>query len=268
MSPRLLFLAVCAIPSLALVPLPSTSSPTTDDASAIIQRSVQANEADWRALANFDYDEEDRDSSGNSKTYREFMIEGSRYACLIAINDRPLPPSEQAQEQDKLAKAIYDRKHETPDRRRKRLEAYRKERERDSTLLKQLSLGFNFSLKGEGKLGSYDVYILDANPRPGYQPPNMDAQVLTGMKGSLWIDKKSGQWVKVEAEVIHPVTIGGFLARVQPGTQFELEKMPVQNNYWFPKHFSMHSHSRILFLIAHHTQEDETYTNYSPVQYH
>jgi hypothetical protein len=47
------------------------------------------------------------------------------------------------------------------------------------------------------------------------------------MQGKLWIDKDSFQWVKVEAQVMHPVSIEGFLAKVEPGTHFELEKEPV-----------------------------------------
>jgi hypothetical protein len=61
---------------------------------------------------------------------------------------------------------------------------------------------------------------------------------------------------------VRPVSIAGFLARVQPGTRFELEKMPVANGIWLPKHFAMKSSARILFLFRHHSQEDETYFNY------
>ncbi len=261
---RALQFAGCFVAVAVPLMLPSPSS-ATDDISGIIERSVEANEADWRALAHFDFDEEDRDASGGSKTYRELMIEGSRYARLIAVNGVPLSPEADALEEQKLEKVIAERKRESPDRRRKRIDAFQKGRERDHILLQQLARAFNFSMTGEGKLGAYDVYVLQATPRPGYQPPNMDAQVLTGMKGSLWIDKQSGQWVKVEADVIRPVTIGGFIARVEPDTEFELEKMPVQNGLWFPRHFSMHSHSKILFLFAHHTQADEIYSNYTEI---
>lgn len=262
MFPRTLQFAGCFVAVAVPLVFPPPSS-ATDDVSALIQRSVDANDADWRALAHFDFDEEDRDPSGGSKTYRQLMIEGSRYARLIAVNGVPLSPEAEAQEQQKLDKVIADRKHESPDRRRKRIDAFQKGRERDHLLLQQLSRAFNFSLTGESKLGPYDVYVLQATPRPGYQPPNMDAQVLTGTKGCLWIDKQTSQWVKVEADVIRPVTIGGFVARVEPGTHFELENMPVQNGLWFPKHFSMHSHSKIFFLFAHHTYTDETYSNYT-----
>ena len=68
--------------------------------------------------------------------------------------------------------------------------------------MEQLTKAFNFTLEGEQKLGPYDVYVLKATRRPGYVPPNRETRVLTGMEGRLWVDKKSYQWVKVEAHVI------------------------------------------------------------------
>jgi hypothetical protein len=95
--------------------------------------------------------------------------------------------------------------------------------------MQQLTEAFDFTLAGEERMGNHRVYVLDATPRAGYKPPNTETEVLTGMRGKLWIDKKTYQWVKVEAEVIHPVSIAGFLAKVEPGNRFELEKIPVGN---------------------------------------
>ncbi|MGA8310476.1 MAG: hypothetical protein WB755_10640, partial [Terriglobales bacterium] len=128
--------------------------------------------------------------------------------------------------------------------------------------MEQLTKAFNFTLEGEQKLGPHEVYVLQATPRPGYLPPNREARVLTGMGGKLWIDKNTYQWVRVEAQVMHPVSIEGFLARVEPGTQFELEKMPVGDGIWLPKHFAMKAHAKVVFLFNHRTQEDDTYWGY------
>ena len=129
-------------------------------------------------------------------------------------------------------------------------------------MMEQLVDAFNFKLLGEQKLDGFDVYVLSAKPRPGYQPPNIETKALTGMRGKLWIDKKTFQWVKVTAEVVHPVTIEGFLATIEPGTRFELEKMPVADGVWLPKHFAMRSRARILFFFPRKQQEDETYFDY------
>jgi hypothetical protein len=120
-------------------------------------------------------------------------------------------------------------------------------------------------LIGQQKLGPYGVYVLKAVPRRDYHPPSTEAEVLKGMRGRLWIDKKTYQWVRVEAWVMHPVTIEGFLARVEPGTRFELDKMPVTDDVWLPKHYAMTARAKILFLLKHKSQDDITYYGYRSI---
>ena len=106
----------------------------------------------------------------------------------------------------------------------------------------------------------------NATFRSDYQPPTMEAQVFRGMKGELWIDEATFQWVRVQARVIQPVSIEGFLASVEPGTRFQLEKMPVADNTWLPSHFSMKSQARVLFFVTRKSDEDETYYDYHKVR--
>jgi hypothetical protein len=232
------------------------------DVATIIKRSVEVGNADWEAAPQYDHFERDLQPDGSTKTYKVMMILGSDYQRLVAVNGKPLTPQDQAAEQEKLEQAIAQRQSESEEQRARRVSRYEKERKRDHLLMEQLTVAFDFKLLGEQKLGPYDVYALRATPRPGYQPPNIETKVLTGMRGKLWIDKQTYQWVKVEAEVVHPVSIVGFLAQVQPGTRFELEKMPVDNGIWLPKHFSMKARAKILFFFSHNTQDDETYFDY------
>lgn len=89
-------------------------------------------------------------------------------------------------------------------------------------------------------------------------------QVLPGMKGKLWIDETSFRWVKVQAEVVKPVSIAGFLARVEPGTRFELQERPITPSTWLARVFTMQSRAKILFLISKSSEANETYFNYRP----
>ena len=82
------------------------------------------------------------------------------------------------------------------------------------------------------------------------------------MEGTLWIDRKTFQWVKVEAHVIHPVRIEGFLAEVEPGTEFEVEKRPVSVNVWLASHYSMKSKANVVLLFPHKGEEDNSYFDY------
>ncbi len=231
------------------------------DVQSIIQNSVAANEADFKAAPEFNYKETDRAGKG-SKTYQITMIEGSPYQRLIAINGEPLSKEQQAAAQQKQQQEIQKRRSESSAEKEERIAKYEKDRKRDHEMMNQLTEAFRFTFIGEKKLRGFDVYVLKATPRPGYNPPNMETQVLPGMEGMLWIDQKTFQWVKVTARVIHPVSIEGFLARVEPGTAFELENGPVPGGSWQAKHFSMRSKARVLDMFQHGSQQDSTYFDY------
>src|SRR5581483_8670044 len=126
------------------------------------------------------------------------------------------------------------RAHETPDQRRQRIDEYKKVRTRDRHFIEEFVSAFNFELKGEKKVDDREVYVVEAIPRPGFHPTDRESTVLTGMRGTLYIDKQTDQWVKAEAEVVHPVSIVGFIAKVEPGTRFVLEKMPLKDDIWLP----------------------------------
>ncbi|MFZ0318272.1 MAG: hypothetical protein WAL56_04025, partial [Candidatus Sulfotelmatobacter sp.] len=240
----------------------SSASLAQQDADTIIQRSVAANERDWKAAHDYDYVERDRQKGGGTKTSEELMILGSPYERLVTVNGKPLSPEQQAREQQELETILVERRKESRQQRSERIAKYEKERESDHLLMEQLTKALDFKLVGEQKLGPYEVYVLKATPRPGYEPPNNEAKVLTGMEGRLWIDEKTFQWVKVEATVIRPVSIEGFLAEVEPGTHFELEKAPVTDSIWLPKHFAMKSQAKVLFIFTRKSQADETYSGY------
>src|SRR5689334_9993821 len=188
------------------------------DVKTIIQKSVAANERDFEAAPHFNYKEKDK--SGNEiKTYQVTMIEGSPYQRLLSENGEPLSKERAAEEMKKEQQAIAQRKAESPEQRRSRIAEYEKGRKRDHAMMSQLSEAFDFTLAGKKKIKKFNVWLLKATPRAGYKPPNMEAQVLTGMEGEMWIDQKTFQWVKVTAKVIRPVSIEGFLASVEPGTR-------------------------------------------------
>jgi hypothetical protein len=252
-----LFLLTRLILLVSLSRLPASAQDVTE----IIQKSVEANNRDWKANPQFDNFETDRVGQG-SKTYDVTFLFGSPYQRLIAVNGKELTEDQKAAEQKKFDQVLSQRKAESAEQRSRRIAKYEADRRRDHVMLEQLTTAFNFTLQGEQQLGPYSVYVLKATPRPGYRPPNRDSRVLPGMEGTLWIDKASFQWVKVEAHVIRSVEIEGFVAKVEPGTRFELETIPVEGDIWLPKHYMMTANAKLLGLISHHSQEEETYFNY------
>lgn len=227
----------------------------------IVANSVLANKRDFQAALHYNWKERERTAKG-LKTSQVTMIDGTPYYRLISMNGKPLSAADQAKEKKKEQQVIAQRSAETPDQRRKRIEQFEKDRHRDAEMMAQLTKAFTFTLIGQQKLRGFNVWALKATPCKDYRPPTMETQVLTGMRGELWIDQKSFQWVKVLAEVVHPVSIGGFLAQVQPGTRFELEKAPVGDDVWLASHFAMKSDAKVLHMFSRGSEEEDTFSDY------
>ena len=234
----------------------------TPDVNQIVQQSGKVTEADRQASPDYDYSETDLGPDGSTKTYAVRMLYGSPYSELIAVDGKPLPEDAQQQEKKKLQEEISRRQRESPAENAHRIAEFQREQNRDKRFIEELTRAFTFKLLGEQQRNGREVYVVQASPLPGYHPPDITSRVLTGMRGRMWIDKQTYQWVAVEAEVVHPVSIEGFLAKVEPGTRFYLEKTPVEDNIWMPKHFRMTSNARVLSVFRHHHHEDETYFGY------
>lgn len=243
----------------------SLSAQTHPDATTIIQRSVEANDHDFKAAPFYSHRETDHNGNG-SKTFQVDMIEGSPYQRLLAVNGKPLSDEDEAKQVKQEEQVRRQRAAESPQQRQQRIAKFEKDRKRDQEMISQLTKAFDFEVVGMRSVRGFHTYLLRATPKPGYQPPNMNAQVLPGMQGQLWIDSKTFQWVRVVAQVIHPVSIEGFLAQVEPGTRFELDKEPVDDGVWLVSHFSERANAKVLFLFNHNSYEDDTFTDYQRVK--
>jgi hypothetical protein len=245
--------------------IPCLGQANTLSVQEIVHRSAQATQQDWQRAPEFDYCQLDQAGKVH-RTYLVSMIEGSPYSRLVAINGQDLPADARESEARKQAAEVQRRQDETADQHRKRVAQYERERRRDQLLLGEFTDAMDFSLAGSAVIGKHETYVLDAKPRPGYVPKSMETKVLTGMRGRLWVDYESFRWVKVEAETFRPVSIEGFLARVEPGTHFELEELPVGDSAgtWLMSHFEMQAHAKILFVFPKSSMEDSLYFQYKP----
>lgn len=240
-----------------LLALPASfRAQNTSAAHVIIHRSVQTNNADWEAQPDYSFRRSDVQGSLR-QTFEVSMLKGSPYERLLTLNNRPIDGNRQRQEQTKLERETRGREVETPRQRRARIAKYENDRADENFLMRQMVSAFSFDLTGREQIDGTDCYVLKATPNPNYRPPVEKARALTGMQGRMWIDTAHYHWVKIEAEVSKPVAFGFFLARVKPGTRFELEQTPV-GSVWLPKKFIQTVNASVLGFYAIQSR-DETY---------
>ena len=152
---------------------------------------------------------------------------------------------------------LQKRERETPRQRAARLA--RDERER--SFYKEIPDAFDFQIVGEETLPTGPAWVIEATPRPGFQPRSRYAQVFSKMRGKLWIDKKDIQWVKADAMAIGNVHFGWFIASLAKGSHIVLEQTRLADGAWVPLRLEARASART-FFSSHNFEEAITYSNY------
>ena len=197
-----------------------------------------------------------------SKTSEWLQIYGEPVQRVIAKDDKPLSENDAKKEDKKIQKIIDKRKNESDDDRRKRLQKEEKQKEEDRQFVLEVADAFNFHVVGSEILEGRDTWVLDAEPRPGYEPKHREARMLTKFKGRIWIDKSELQWVKLDMTAIDTLSYGFILARVHKGTRVMVEQTRFNQEVWVPRHISAHVDARVALLKNFDADIDVTYRDY------
>jgi hypothetical protein len=196
------------------------------------------------------------------KTYEVLEIYGEQVQRLLEKDDKPLSEKDAQKEEEKIQKIIDKRKNESEGDRKKREEKDTKQREDSRKFVREVADAFNFKLVGTETLGNREVWVIDAEPRPGYEPHMKDAKFLPKFHGRVWIDKKDLQLAKLDVEAIDTVSVGWVLARIHKGTRFELEQTQVNDEVWLPRHVTFRVDLRLALFKGYNVDGEQTFRDY------
>lgn len=232
-----------------------------------MERGTAMIQSDWAADPDYAYIERDetvKNGGTTSKTSEIVMIDGSDYSVPVAVNDEPLAPERQKAELQKLRQEVERRRSEDPAARQKRVADYRRREDENGSLLLDFPKAFRFELLREEIMDGFPAYVLSATPRRRTGPLSRAAKVLSGMKGTVWIDSEKFHAMRADCVVIAPVPIYGILARVLPGTHAEIEMRPVSDTTWLITRFSMKLMVSKFWFLNSMEVTNNTYSDYKP----
>jgi hypothetical protein len=122
-----------------------------------------------------------------------------------------------------------------------------------------------------GRNGGALEIVLDYKPNPKFDPPNTEAQALTGLEGRVWIDAKTRYVVRMEGTIARGVNFGwGMLAHIYPGGKVEMNQTNVGGNRWIFTDFSMQLNVRALMvkrLDIRSSAKTSNYQTLGPMSY-
>ena len=196
------------------------------------------------------------------KTYEVLEIAGEQVQRLIEKDDKPLDARESAKEEEKIQKVIDKRKNESDEERRKRAEKEDKEREEGRKFVTEIADAYVFKLVGTEDVGGREAWVIEGEPRRGFEPHMKGAKYLSKFRGRVWIDKAELQLAKMDIEAIDTVALGWFIARVHKGTRMMLEQTRVNDEVWLPRHVTFRVDARVALLKGYKIDGEQTYRDY------
>jgi hypothetical protein len=196
------------------------------------------------------------------KTFEVLDIYGEQIERLISKDDKPLSGKDAAKEEEKIQKIIDKHKNESESDREKRLKKEEKDREEGRKFVTEVNEAYNFHLAGIEQLGGRDTYVIDGEPRPGFEPQSKEAKFLPKFKFRVWIDRAETQWVKLDAQCIDTVSFGLFLARIHKGSRILVETTRINDEVWLPQHVAVKVDVRVALLKNFNVDQDVTYRDY------
>ena len=225
---------------------------------------TSATERNWQARTQYAYIELDEDrrldsrgkvQSANVDVSTITLVNGAHFEQLIKHNGKPPSAVEQLKAQVTLGKL----KRETTEERTVRLH----EEQDNKSFIREVPLSFDFQLIGEEVIDGRPAYVLQA---PGYRRHGKFGKMFSRVEGRLWIDKQDFGWVRVDGQVIQPVSLGLFLARVQRGSHIMMEQVRVGDGIWMPKRIEARVRATVLLVMSYDVDRILTYSEYLPAQ--
>ncbi len=196
------------------------------------------------------------------KTYEVMELYGEQVQRLVEKNDEALDAKDTAKQEEKIQKVIDKRKNESEDARRKRERKEEKDREEGRKFVREVADAYNFRLVGTESLGGREAWIIDGEPRSGYEPHMKEAKFLPKFHGRVWVDKEDAQWAKLDIECLDTVSLGWFLARIHKGSRIVVEQTRVNDEVWLPQHVALKVDVRLALLKDFNVEQEQTYRDY------
>jgi len=235
------------------------------DVRQIVVSSIAATQRHWQARLRYTYVERDEDRRLNSDGHvtladvdisRTILVNGVPFEQLVERNGRPPSAEEERKQKEKLDKL----KRETPEQRAERI---RKQEEENTSIVREVPKAFDFQLVGEEVVKGRPAWVLQATPHPGYRAQGKYGKMFSKVEGKLWVDKQDLGWIKVDGQVIQPISMGLFLARVLRGSHITMEQTRADVGIWMPERVEVRADAKIFFIKSLVIDRVLTYSEYS-----
>jgi hypothetical protein len=192
------------------------------DAAALVRRAVQ-HRADQESVHRPLRYELRKQDDRRDTTKEIIETKDGDVARLVAEGGKPLSPAA-----DRAELARLDNLAAHPELQEKRHKEEVSDAKRVSSLMKLLPDAMIYKIEATEPCATGECYRMSFAPKPGWSGPSLESDLLRGVAGEIWVDKKGETLVRLDANFISDVNFGmGILARLYKGSTARLEQTDV-----------------------------------------
>ena len=183
---------------------------------------------------------------------------------LVAVNDQPISPEQRQQEFARLQQLLQN-----PGELRKKQKQQKEDSDRVNRMVQTLPDAFRYQYEGTEEVNGLELVRLRFQPNPGFDPPNREQQVFTGMDGFLLIEPHQARIARIDGTLFTDVGFGwGILGHLDRGGRFVVVQGPVAKGYWTTTHMQLSFTGKALFFKNINIQETEDSSDFRRVPGH
>jgi len=204
-----------------------------------------------------------RKTDGDHETTKEIIeTKDGDVARLIAINGQPLTAEQEQTEMNRLNTLAAH-----PEMQVRRHRSEQKDAARIDQLVGMLPDSEVYTLEGMVSCGASQCYRLSFTPNPNFETPNIEAEVLRGFAGEVWIEQTQQRLVRLDAHLVREVTVGfGILGRLNEGGTMELQQeFEGKAQEWQPTVLKMNLSGKALMVKTVNIRINELASDFAPV---
>ena len=175
---------------------------------------------------------------------------------LVEVNDRPPPPQEQREDEQKMHQFITD-----PAVRQKQKRDQQKDDEKATALTRMLPAGFLWTKTGQSGAET----TLTFKPDPKFNPPTREARVFAAMEGTMVVNTEQMRIESLKGKLTRDVDFGhGLLGKLEKGGTFDVERQEIGPKIWEITTTRVHIHGHALIFKSISEDQDEETSDYKP----
>jgi hypothetical protein len=109
-------------------------------------------------------------------------------------------------------------------------------------------------------------YRLSFVPNPRFQPPDLEADILRGVAGEVWIDTAQERLVRLDAKFVADVDFGfGILGKINKGGTVQLRQADAGGHEWELTSMKVDLTGKALLFKSLRVQIEEQASGFTPV---